>query len=158
MLSKNVLYYGKEEPLPARTELRAGPLKLVYEAGDLRYIKLGSQEILRRIYVAIRDRKWDTILPVLSNVQLAVVDDPFKITYDAENNQGNTDFFWQGSISGEANGTVIFKMQGEAHSTFQRNRIGFCVLHPMECASVVGKIEHVDGAIEECSFPQYIGP
>jgi hypothetical protein len=28
MLPKNVLYYGKDEPLPERVELRAGPLQL----------------------------------------------------------------------------------------------------------------------------------
>ncbi len=61
MLPKAVLYYGKDEPLPEQVPLRAGPLTLSYEAGDLRYIKLGEHEILRRIYVAIRDRNWGTI-------------------------------------------------------------------------------------------------
>ena len=55
-LSKNVLYYGKEEPLPEQTALRAGPLSLVYEEGDLRYIRLGNQEILRRVYVPAATR------------------------------------------------------------------------------------------------------
>ena len=36
MLPQNVLYYGQEAPLPARTALRAGPLSLIYENGDLR--------------------------------------------------------------------------------------------------------------------------
>ena len=38
MLPQNVLYYGKEDPLPEQKELRAGPLSLIYEAGDLRYV------------------------------------------------------------------------------------------------------------------------
>ena len=54
-LPKTVLYYGKNEPLPEQKTLRAGPLSLIYEAGDLRYIKLGNHEILRRVYAAIRD-------------------------------------------------------------------------------------------------------
>ena len=33
-LPKQVLYYGKDEPLPEQRHLRAGPLALVYEAGD----------------------------------------------------------------------------------------------------------------------------
>ena len=37
-----VLYYGKDEPLPEQTQLRAGPLSMIFEAGDLRYIRLGS--------------------------------------------------------------------------------------------------------------------
>ena len=48
-LSKNVQYYGKDESLPEQIDLKAGPLNLFYEAGDLRYIKYGDKEIIRRI-------------------------------------------------------------------------------------------------------------
>jgi hypothetical protein len=34
MLPTNALYYGKDEP-PQQIALRAGPLSLVYENGDL---------------------------------------------------------------------------------------------------------------------------
>jgi hypothetical protein len=98
MLPKNVLYYGKEEPLPERIPLRAGPLSLIYEEGDLRYIKLGQHEILRRVYVAIRDRNWVTVLPVLSNIKMEIEADSFRISYDVENKQGEVDFFWRGII------------------------------------------------------------
>ena len=87
MLPKNVLYYGKEEPLPDQVALRAGPLSLIYEEGDLRYIKLGDHEILRRLYVAIRDRNWGTVLPVLSNLQMDIGEDSFRISYDVENKE-----------------------------------------------------------------------
>ena len=56
MLPKNVIRYGNAEPLPERIPLQAGPLSLVYEAGDLRYLRLHDREILRRVYVAVRDR------------------------------------------------------------------------------------------------------
>ncbi len=157
-LSKNVLYYGKDEPLPEQKELRAGPLSLVYEEGDIRYIKLGDREILRRVYVAIRDHNWGTILPVLSNIQMDIASDSFRITYDVENKQDDIDFFWRGTITGDAQGTITIKMDGKARSTFRRNRIGFCVLHPVECAGVTCQIEHVDGSVEESPFPVYIGP
>lgn len=156
-LSKQVLYYGKDEPLPEQTELRAGPLSLVYEAGDLRYIRLGRHEILRRVYVAIRDQNWGTILPVLSNIQMDIKSDSFRISYDVENKQGDIDFVWRGTITGDAQGTISFSMEGEGRSTFRRNRIGFCVLHPMECAGAPARIEHVDGTVEENAFPRYIG-
>jgi hypothetical protein len=47
-LPREVLYYGKEEALPEQVPLRAGPLTMVYEAGDLRYIKLGDREVVRQ--------------------------------------------------------------------------------------------------------------
>ena len=156
MNSKNVLYYGKEEPLPERIPLRAGPLTLSYEQGDLRYIKLGDREILRRIYVAIRDRNWSTILSSFSNIHMDIQADSFHITYEVENKRAEIDFTWKGEISGDAQGKITFSMQGLARSSFMRNRIGFCVLHPAACAGAAARVEHVDGQIESGSFPEII--
>ena len=157
MLAKRVLYYGVDAPLPERTELRAGPLSLVFEEGDLRYVRLQGREILRRVYVAIRDRNWGTVAPRLSNLQKEIAADSFRITYEVENRQGEIDFFWKGTITGEAEGTITFRMDGQARSTFLRNRIGFCVLHPLrECAGQPCVVEQVDGAVVEGAFPRYI--
>jgi hypothetical protein len=156
MLPRNVLYYGKEASLPERKELRAGPLPLIYEEGDLRSIRLGDREVLRRVYVAIRDRNWDTVPPVLSNTQMDVTPESFRITYDVENRQGNLDFFWQGTITGDPDGRITFTMDGVARSTFLRNRIGFCVLHPAGCAGIPCVVEHVDGTTEHANLPVYI--
>ena len=158
MHPKTVLYYGTTKPLPEQTPLRAGPLSLLYENGDLRYIKLGDTEILRRVYVAVRDHNWGTVIPTLSNIEIDINEDAFAITYDVEHKQADVDFIWQGTITGDAQGMITFRMAGTARSTFQRNRIGFCVLHPMACAGVPARIEHVDGAVEEVSFPQAIAP
>lgn len=157
-LPLRALYYGKDEPLPEQTQLRAGPLSMVFESGDLRYIRFDDHEILRRIYVAVRDHNWDTILPQLSNVQIEQEGDAFRITYDVANKMADVDFFWQGTITGDADGTITFLMDGEARSTFRRNRIGFCVLHPMSCAGVPCRIEKVDGTVEESAYPISIAP
>src|SRR5436309_1746995 len=90
-LPRNILYYGKDEPPPEQIALRAGPLLLLYESGDLRYIRLGEREILRRVYVAVRDRNWGTILPVMSNVRIEQAEDSFQISYDIENRRGDID-------------------------------------------------------------------
>jgi hypothetical protein len=37
--------------------------------GDLRYLTVGRDEIVRRIYVAVRDEQWNTIEPAFTNVQ-----------------------------------------------------------------------------------------
>jgi len=55
-LSKNILYYGKDEPLAENIEIKAGPLNLTYEAGDLRYIKFNEIEKIEAcIYSPIKD-------------------------------------------------------------------------------------------------------
>ena len=157
-LPLRVLYYGKDEPLPEQTQLRAGPLSMIFEAGDLRYIRFGDHEILRRIYVAVRDHNWDTILPQLANLQIEQEGNAFRITYDVANKTADVDFFWRGTITGDTDGTITFSMDGEARSTFRRNRIGFCVLHPMACAGVPCRIEKVDGKVEESVYPTSIAP
>ena len=157
-LPKNVLYYGREEALPERIALRAGPLSLFYEDGDLRYIKLGEQEILRRIYVAVRDRNWGTILPVFSQVQMDIRQDSFHISFEIQNTRDEIDFAWKGVITGDPAGTITFSMDGAARSTFWRNRIGFCVLHPAGIAGASAIAEHVDGGLEQTSLPVYISP
>lgn len=137
-----VWYYGKDEPLPEQLSLRAGPLSLVLEDGDLRYIRLGDREILRRVYVAVRDRNWGTVLPRLTHRRIEQDGTSFRVTYDCEHQQGDVDFFWHGTIAGNAQGTITFTMEGWARSTFLRNRIGFCVLHPIrECAGQPCRVE-----------------
>jgi hypothetical protein len=159
MLQKNTLYYGRDEPLPERVVLRAGPLSLIYQHGDLRYVKLGDREILRRVYVAVRDRNWGTVPLQLSRVQMEVSDDGFRISYDAQHQQGSIDFLWRGRIVGDSQGTITFTMDGVARSTFLRNRIGFCVLHPMQaCAGRPCVVEHSNGTVERGVFPTYISP
>jgi hypothetical protein len=159
MLSRNVLYYGKDDSLPEQIELRAGPLTMVFEDGGLRYIKLGEREILRGIYVAIRDRTWGTVMPIVFNVQLDVSDDTFRVNFDVRNKEGNIDVFWQGTITGDPQGTITFIMDGTTHSTFLRSRIGFCVLHPIkECIGQQCTVEKVDGTIEKGMFPRAISP
>ena len=53
-----------EEP----RELSAGPLHVLLAGGELRYLTVLRDEVLRRVYVAVRDEHWGTIEPVVSNV------------------------------------------------------------------------------------------
>lgn len=153
----DIFVSGSSKPLPARRLLHAGPLSLIYEEGDLRYIKLGDREIIRRIYVAIRDRNWGTVPPVLSNIQMQIAEDSFEISYEVANKQNEIDFAWKGTIHGSAQGMIHFVMEGEARSSFWRNRIGFCILHPIrECAGARCTVEQADGSVIASRFPVYI--
>ncbi len=97
MLSINVLRYASEAPLREQRTLRAGPLRLIYEGGDLRYITLGEHEVVRRIYVAVRDRNWSTVPTQFLNERVEANDDSFRITYDGINQQGEIAFAWRGA-------------------------------------------------------------
>ncbi len=158
MPTPNVLYYGSEAPLAAQIPLRAGPLSLLFEDGDLRRIRLGEREVIRRWYSAVRDYNWLTIRNQLSNVQIDSKDDRFEIRYDVVNREREVDFVWRGTITGDAGGTITFTLDGVARSTFRKNRIGFCVLHPLDCAGTACKLTDERGLVTETQFPLLISP
>lgn len=156
-LPLRVLHTGTEEPLRETRELRSGLLTALYEDGGLRYVRWGSREILRRIYVAVRDRNWGTVPAVLENVKIDSSLESFEITFDAECRRNEIHFVWKGTIRGDPKGTIVFSMDGEAKSTFLKNRIGICVLHPIkECAGRACVVERTSGAVTRGSFPRYV--
>lgn len=158
-LSLRALYYGKDEPLPEVRILRAGPVSVLLEGGDIRYVRLGDREILRRVYVAVRDQNWDTIAGRIENLHVEQEADSFRVTFSCSHRQGEIDFVWRGTIGGDARGTITYAMDGETRSTFRRNRIGICILHPIaECAGAPFVAEKVDGSVELGTFPRYISP
>lgn len=160
MYSKSIAYYGTETAVPDGIPYNAGPLSMVFEPdkGFLRYIRFNDQEILRGIYSAVRDHNWDTIAPVVSNFTAETTADTFNLIFDVTCQANDIDFFWKGTITGDSQGTVQFTMDGVARSSFQRNRIGFCVLHPIGCAGHPCVVEKVDGTVEQGAFPRYISP
>jgi hypothetical protein len=48
------------------------------------------------------------------------------VTFDVMCREADVDFRWKGAISGDAEGVVEFGFDGEAYSTFQRNRPVYC--------------------------------
>ena len=157
-LPRRVLWYGKDAPLPEARELRAGPLTMLLEEGGLRYVRLGSVEVLRQVYGAVRDRNWNTVPAEVSNLRVRQGESSCDASFDVRCRQGDVDFAWRGAIRGSADGTVVFRFEGEAGSTFLRNRIGLCVLHPVECAARPCRVAHSDGSVEEGVFPRLVSP
>jgi hypothetical protein len=139
--------------------LRAGPLRLVFDRGELRWIRLGEREVLRGIYAAVRERGWATVPAELEDLEIEAEPESFRIRFEARHRRGDVVFDWDGRIEGFADGRVTFTMDGRAGSTFLRNRIGFCVLHPAaECAGRECIVETTDGDRIEQGFPALVSP
>ncbi|MGI8423489.1 MAG: hypothetical protein ACR2NO_05175 [Chloroflexota bacterium] len=144
-------------------DLRAGPISCVLEDGALRWVTLtlpdGSErEVVRGVYAAVRDHNWGTPAPHFTRYDVETREDSFSVQITAEHVTGEIDLQWHGSIEGGADGTIAFTFDGTARSTFQRNRLGFCVLHPMETAGSPVTVEHPDGTREHGTFPVLISP
>jgi len=150
---------------PARSSawlnLRAGPLELRLDprSGFVRRIRWGEREVLRGIYAAVRDHNWDTVAPELRFISRQVTPRAFKLEFECAHRRGDIQFVWRGRLEGSADGTVEYDFDGEAHTTFRKNRIGFCVLHPIrECAGAWARQVRSDGAEREARFPDAIEP
>ncbi|GAB4463843.1 MAG: hypothetical protein OHK0029_33130 [Armatimonadaceae bacterium] len=154
------LRYGTLEPLAETVMLAAGPLTMEFDpqSGDLRNLRVGGETVLMRLYAAVRDRNWGTVTGQVTVQEQTVRADSFRLVFVSEHRDGEIHFVWQATIDGAADGTLTFDFEGEAKTTFHRNRIGFCLLHPADFAGQSCTLEHTDGSTEEATFPYLINP
>jgi hypothetical protein len=158
-LSRFERWYGRDEPPVEQHEVRFGPLTAQLEGSDLRYVRFGGVEVVRRLYAAVRDRNWGTVAPELSNVELEVADDSFSLRFDAWNvdPELGVDFSWHGELAGGRDGTLTCSLDGTAEDEFEYNRIGWCVLHPAENAGQRYRAT-TEGGPQADTLPETIGP
>lgn len=156
-----MLLRGTAEPPPEQLELRAGPLSLLFEPDlvSVRSLRLGGREVLRGIYLAVRDHNWDTIPLRVVRRTLQASEQAFHAELQVECRGGEVDFPLTAIFTGTAAGTLHLQMHGVARTTFRRNRIGFCVLHPIHgCAGQPCRVIHTDGTAVAARFPDAISP
>ena len=161
MLTEPFFLYGQPEPPAPLVSLKAGPLDMLYEpvTSMVRRIKLGEREVLRGIYVAVRDRNWGTVPCAIRETVRSIQSQSFAIEFDAIHQQGQIHFTWHGTIRGEEDGSIHYEFDGQALNNFLRNRIGFCVLHPIrECAGARARQSRTNGSTVETRFPDLIEP
>lgn len=155
----SVKLFGTEEPVADPVILAAGPLEATFDAGNLRYIKVGGVEALRGVAFLVRDRNWGTYNPTLSNLVIEQDETGFVVTYDAACGDADQSLRYAARIEGRADGSLDFTAEGETLSDFLTARTGFVVLHPL--AGIVGMpvlVEHTDGSKAESRFPERIDP
>ncbi|HLI07341.1 MAG TPA: hypothetical protein VKV40_12295 [Ktedonobacteraceae bacterium] len=157
-LSDYQVWYGANNPPPETRELRAGPVAALLDGIDLRYIRRGPLEVVRRVYVAVRDQNWNTILGQHRITRIDQRKDGFEVEFDVEHRAPGLDFAWHGSITGMPDGQIRYVMDGAAGSEFRYNRVGFCILHPYrECAGKPYRARTPGGEVSG-TLPDEIGP
>jgi len=154
--------HGHADAPPIRIPLRAGPLSLVFEDGDLRYLRLGNREVIRRVYSMVRDAAWNTFPPHITILAQEIGQDSFAITCSAVHRgliAGGGEVHVESRLTavGTEEGAISYRMDGRALLPFASNRVGLCVLHPTpEVLGAEVTIEHVDGTLESGVFPRGI--
>jgi len=149
--------YGREHaPEPPR-RLRAGEVTVLFDGADLRRALLGRTEIVRRIYTAIRDVNWDTVLPARSAYAVEIGEGEFRISYHERHRKEELDLAAEITIEGRSDGTLRFAFDGTANADFPYCRIGICTLHPPAAAGRGYRAESPDGVVEG-ELPRLVGP
>jgi len=139
-------------------KLKYGDLSLLYKEGEIRQVCLGRVQIINAIYAAVRDQNWTTIPFKVSKETIEKVEDGFTIELSLRYSMGK--ILYNARMSIEATGNkLLMNYDGEAGSTFLRNRIGLCILHPLkECRGEPVLISHPEGSPTEGCFPELISP
>ena len=151
--------FGTEEPVAPVRLLRAGPLTVELENGNLRYVRFDGVEMLRAISFIVRDKNWATYNPQISGLNISEGDDGFRVSYEATASDAVQTFRYSALITGGRDGTLRFEGRGAAATDFLTNRTGFVILHPVVgVAGQPARVETVDGQIVETRFPELIDP
>ena len=126
---------ARADELPPRPRrLRAGPLAFDLDGIDVRGVAHQEQELVRRIYVAVRDLDWNTLPPAVSDIDVARSGVGTVVTFRAYHEGAGIAYAWQGRVTAHADGRIDYEMEGQAEAAFEYSKIGFCVLHPATLA------------------------
>jgi hypothetical protein len=124
---------------------------------DLRYLRIGDTELVRRVYAAVRDVDWDTVPAAVSGLEVDQADGRFRVEFDARHARREIDFSWHGTITGDESGRVEVVFDGRAEDALPFNRIGICVHHPWrETKGARFRARTPDGELDG-TFPDEIG-
>jgi len=140
-------------------KLVAGPLTLEYSEGSLWNISSGGEEVIRRIYLVFQDINWTSRPFVIKDEIWDVVDRSFSAKIRVQGSHDAKDLAVELEIHGSASGEITYAFNASTTVSFQRNRLGLCLLHPV--AGLAGrecKLTKADGAIEKSKFPDVISP
>jgi hypothetical protein len=148
---------AEERSFSKALKLRAGQLELEFEPANMlvRRIRLGSHELVRGIYAAVRDVNWGTYPLHLTELETVIERDRFEVRWLSTTPVVE----WLGELRGTEHGEITYEIRGAALDSFETMRTGICVLHPSkECQGLTCLIEHPDGRKEQEWFPIEIAP
>ena len=96
--------------------------------GELRYLRIGSSELIRRVYFGLRHETWDTPPPKIVSLTVDDRGDAFRVRLEAHVSMAPAEYRWTAVMEGSPSGVVTFEVETEAMSDFETPRVGLCVL------------------------------
>jgi hypothetical protein len=150
---------GTEQPdVPGRV-LRAGPMEVEFDSGQLRYLKVNGVEVLRGIGFLVRDENWGTYAPAISDLTIDQRADGFAVSFHAVCKRHDQEIAYDAAIEGTHEGNLTFDGTATPKTDFLTARTGFVVLHPLRgVAGCPVEVEHVDGRVVSGKLPELVDP
>ncbi len=159
VISRGVKLCGTDETDPVSRRLRAGPLSVELENGNVRYVRFAGIEVLRGIAFLVRDENWGTFTPTIADLEVEEDGASFQVTYRGTCADAKRRLIYAAEIVGSGDGSLVFRVVATAETDVETNRAGFVVLHPL--AGVAGRtmrVVHTDGRTVTDQFPELIKP
>src|SRR5277367_1311916 len=101
-ISDAIRLYGTNEPVEPPRILRAGPLEVEFEAGNLRHIRYQGREMIRAVSFVVRDKNWGTYAPQISRLHFLEEPEVFRVSYEATVKEGEEEFRFSAEIEGQS--------------------------------------------------------
>lgn len=147
---------------PIQIDLGPVHFELERDSGQLRYLRLGGTELVRGIYIAVREKTWSTVTPVVSDFTFQQSEKGFQCKFSALHSSAEAEFKWNGLVSGkridETTIEIEYEMDGQAARDYQTCRTGMCFLHPRNASGLEVEVEHSNSECEKGRFPSTISP
>jgi len=158
-ISKSIVLCGTEQPDVVGRVLKAGPMQVEFDNGQLRYLKVHGTEVLRAIGFLVRDENWGTYIPKISALEIDEHKGGFSVSFHAVCSRRGQGIAYDAAIEGRADGSLEFSATATPKTDFLTARTGFVVLHPLKgVAGQPATAEHVDGNVVESEFPPLVNP
>jgi hypothetical protein len=149
---------GIVKDIPERKIISNNNYEFVLEHGRLRYFSFCGNEFIRMLHVAVRDENWMTVPYEITDFNLLTEGEKLLITYTAVYSSTTISFVAQIKIEADPH-RMLFSFSGVAENEFLKNRIGICLLLPVEnCKSRPCSIINANGEMVEGYFPDEISP
>jgi hypothetical protein len=130
-VNRDILLTGTPVVEQAMRRLRAGRLEAQFGADGLRWVLWNGVEVLRAVQFLVRMPGWGTAAPVIMDLQFDEDATRFNITCRAHYGPAGAGLMVDIVYCGSANGRLTATADICPEVTFDTNRTGFVILHPL---------------------------
>ncbi|MDO5102268.1 MAG: hypothetical protein Q4D91_05120 [Lautropia sp.] len=143
---------------PPSRRLHAGDFSATFDRGDIAQLSMRGHELIRLIYVAVRDPAWHTIPATPLSVHLDAGPTPFSTHVHARSTGASLDLAWHLDVTGFPDGRLQADFRATARRDCDFARIGLCIHFDAARFSQACWVSDGDAGSRTGRFPTRIHP